>query len=327
MSSSTAVFEHAFYIGSYLSGIIYGIELIVYFQTIRHLYKRAAKGQSWKFFFSYSTLLLILVTIDMSTNAVWGEIMWIDKRDNPGVPAFIVESLSVWYQILGSTTVVAMVLMGDALLLQRLYIIWGSNIWIVVLPGMVYCATLALGILELVSAFKPGGFFLSGQAVNFGTPYYSITIGMNILLTSLICVRLWYLGRQAKKAIGVHAAERYNNIAAIMVESAAPYTIMGIILLPFYARGNNIAIALGQVWSKLTCLAPQMIVLRIVAGRAWDKEIIMQIHSREWLADKETASQRTGDGDGKHFEDSAVSGYRDAGEIVTTLQGEGFRSK
>ncbi|THH32299.1 hypothetical protein EUX98_g1896 [Antrodiella citrinella] len=304
MSNPTAVFEHAFYIGSYLSGILYGFELIVYFSTIRRLYKRAVNGHTWGFFFVYSTVLFILVTIDMSTNAVWGEIMWIDKRDNPGVSTFIVENLSVWYQIMGSTTVVAMVLMGDALLLHRLYLIWGSNIWVVVLPGLVYCGTLTLGILELVSSFKPGGFFLSGKAENFGTPYYSITICMNILLTILICARLYYLSKQAKKMIGFHAAERYTSLAAIMIESAVPYTVMGIILLPFYARGNDIAIALGQVWSKLTCLAPQMIVLRIVSGRAWDRQIVAQIHSGQWSTDQETVSQRTGDGYGKDLEKS-----------------------
>lgn len=95
-----------------------GIELMMYFSTLRHLRRRALRRLSWKFFFLYSTLLFILVTIDMATNAVWGEIMWIDKRESPGVPAFILEDLSVWYQVLGSTTVVAMVLMGDALLVS-----------------------------------------------------------------------------------------------------------------------------------------------------------------------------------------------------------------
>ena len=88
----------------------------MYFSTLRHLMRRAKSNQSWKFFFAYSTALFILVTIDMATNAVWGEIMWIDKRDDPGVPTFIVEDLSVWYQIFGSTTVVIMVFLGDALL-------------------------------------------------------------------------------------------------------------------------------------------------------------------------------------------------------------------
>ena len=95
-----------------------GIELMMYFSTLQYLYQRLKSNQSWKFFFIYSTMLLILVTIDMATNAVWGEIMWIDKRDNPGVPAFIVQDSSVWYQIFGSTTVIIMVFMGDALLVS-----------------------------------------------------------------------------------------------------------------------------------------------------------------------------------------------------------------
>lgn len=113
-----------------------------------------------------------------------------------------------------------------------------------------------MGILELVAAFKPGGFFFSGKAVNFGTPYYSITIGMNILLTTLICARLYYLRKQVKNVLGAKNAEMYTSLAAIMIESAAPYTIMGIILLPFYTRGNSLAIAFGQVWSKLTVCLP-----------------------------------------------------------------------
>ncbi|THH32296.1 hypothetical protein EUX98_g1893 [Antrodiella citrinella] len=269
---STAFFEHSFYIGSYLSGILYGVELVMYFSTLRKLRRRALNNQSWKFFFIYSTVLLILVTIDMATNAVWGEIMWIDKRVDPGVATFIVEDLSIWYQIMGSTTVVIMVLLGDALLVYRLYVIWGSNYWVIVLPGIVYCATLALGILELVSAFRPGGFFFSGKAVNFGTPYYSISVSMNIIITLLICSRLFYMSREVRKAIGSQNAKLYTGVAAILIESAAPYTAMGILFLPFYARGDDVVVAMGQVWSKLTCIAPQMIILRVVSGKAWNRD-------------------------------------------------------
>lgn len=91
---------------------------MMYFSTLRHLRRRALSRLSWKFFFVYSTVLFILITIDMAVNAVWGEIMWIDKRESPGVETFIVTELSVWYQIMGSTTVVIMVLMGDALLVR-----------------------------------------------------------------------------------------------------------------------------------------------------------------------------------------------------------------
>lgn len=61
--------------------------------------------------------MLLLLTIDISVNAVWGEQMWITFRDSAGgVLGFIVTETSVWYQTLGSTSVVAMIFMGDALL-------------------------------------------------------------------------------------------------------------------------------------------------------------------------------------------------------------------
>lgn len=110
----------------------------------------------------------------------------------------------------------------------------------------------ALGILELVSAFKPGGFFFSGKAVNFGLPYYSITVSMNIIVTALICTRLFYMSKQVRAALGSQNAKLYTSVAAMLIESAAPYTAMGILFLPFYAKGNNVVVAMGQVWSKLT---------------------------------------------------------------------------
>ena len=135
---STAVFEHAYYIGSYMSGILYGmlssptvrrmkmislvligVELVMYCSTLRKLLRRAKNGQSWKFFFLYSTVLVLLLTIDISVNAVWGEEMWITHRDDEGgVPAFIVTQLSVWYQALGSSSAVALIFMSDAMLVS-----------------------------------------------------------------------------------------------------------------------------------------------------------------------------------------------------------------
>lgn len=88
----------------------------MYFTTIRRLLQRSVSGRHRTFFFLYSTVLLVLLTIDISTNAVWAEQMWITFRDDPGVPTYIAQDLRVWYQIVGSTSVVAMVLLGDALL-------------------------------------------------------------------------------------------------------------------------------------------------------------------------------------------------------------------
>lgn len=80
-------------------------------------HKRLAGSRT--FLALYSTALFILVTIDVSTNAVWGEELWISSRNKPGgIPEFLATQVSVWYQTLSSTSVVAMIFMGDALLVS-----------------------------------------------------------------------------------------------------------------------------------------------------------------------------------------------------------------
>jgi hypothetical protein len=277
---STKEFEHAYYIGNYLSAILYGIELVMYSLSMSRLLrpKRARQSlhnSSRTFLALYSTALLLLVTVDIATNAVWGEQMWITSRDRPGgVPAFIDSNLSVWYETLSSTSVVVMIFMGDALLIYRLYVIYESNRWLIVLPCLTWCTALSLAIIQLAISGKPGGDFFNGKTLNFGTPYYAMTIGMNILITSLICGRLFYYSRRIRRLLGTDTADTYTGIAAILIESAAPYSIVGLMFLIPYAQGSATAIAFGQVWAKMTCLSPQLIILRVITGTAWGKDTI-----------------------------------------------------
>ena len=78
-----------------------------------------------------------------------------------------------------------------------------------------------------------------------------MTIGMNILITSLICGRLFYYSRRIRRLLGNDTAETYTSIAAILIESAAPYSLVGLMFLIPYAQGSGTAIAFGQVWAKM----------------------------------------------------------------------------
>ncbi|CAA7265024.1 unnamed protein product [Cyclocybe aegerita] len=282
MASELTVFEHSLWIGNYMSGILYGVELVMYFLTMQGLFSKGNHNtpRSRKFFAIFSTVLLLLLTIDIAVNAVWCQLMWINSRDQPGgVPAYIGTQVSVWYQTMGSTTVVMMIFMGDALLLYRLFIIYGSKYWVIAFPILAYLAAFSLAIIELVLAGRPGGNFFGGRTINFGTPYYTITISLNIIVTLLICLRLAKLGKAVSKALGPDSARMYTGVASMLIESAAPYSLVGIMFLIPYAMGSPTAISFGQVWAKLTCLAPQLIVLRVVTGRAWGKDVVTQAQS------------------------------------------------
>lgn len=91
----------------------------MYFSTMKHLSRSSLLRSRRRFFALYSTALLLLLTIDISCNAVWGEEMWIKGRNHVGgVPGWFAKEVSAWYQTLGSTSVVAMIFMGDALLVS-----------------------------------------------------------------------------------------------------------------------------------------------------------------------------------------------------------------
>lgn len=98
-----------------------GAALVLYFQTV-HVILQKPKLSARRndiFLLSWSTIIAVLIAFCNASNAIWGEIMWITDRDNPGgVPEFIATQQTVWYQDLGTTSSVVMLLMNDALMVR-----------------------------------------------------------------------------------------------------------------------------------------------------------------------------------------------------------------
>ena len=74
-----------------------------------------------KFYTAFSTALLVLITIYLSTEAVFGQEMWVVHQSSPGGPVqFFAENADVWYQTMGTASSVVLNLLGDALLVSSL---------------------------------------------------------------------------------------------------------------------------------------------------------------------------------------------------------------
>jgi hypothetical protein len=111
----------------------------------------------------------------------------------------------------------------------------------------------ALAIIQLVVSGKPGGNFFEGKSIDFGTPYYTITIVLNVVVTILICTRLIRLYSSLSQiAENSHLLKFFTRLTSVLIESAALYSLVGITFLILYASGSEISIAFGQVWAKLT---------------------------------------------------------------------------
>ena len=68
---------------------------------------------------SFSTAMLCLITIYMSTEAVFGQEMWIVHADYPGgQDAYLGDFVNVWYQTLGTAASILQNFLSDALLVS-----------------------------------------------------------------------------------------------------------------------------------------------------------------------------------------------------------------
>ena len=97
---------------------------------------------------------------------------------------------------------------------------------------------LVMGTLWTLQSSQPGLSLYSALPMAYGTSYYIISLSVNIILTILITIRLLLYRRRARMAIqGDHGSE-YISLAAIVIESAALYSVFALIFIVTYAINN-----------------------------------------------------------------------------------------
>lgn len=271
--------ERSLYVGNFFRAILYGIEVCTFFAAVYCLRGRSSSYRKGRVFYvAYGGVLLTLVTIAVVTDGLWGQYMWIDRRNSPGGPlGFFVASENAWYNVFGSAADATANILGDGLLLYRCYMIWGSRWYIVVLPTLIYLASSVLVIITIVESALPNSFLLNGKPANFGVPWVALSVSLNILVTTLICARLLRMRALTRGLLPPEMSRTYTSVAAMLIESAAPFSALGIGLVVTEAQGGTLAIAFSYVWGMFCSLSPQMIVLRVAMGHGLIKETVEQM--------------------------------------------------
>ncbi|KAI0354393.1 hypothetical protein OH77DRAFT_496706 [Trametes cingulata] len=292
MADANAIFQNCYYVGNNFNAILYGIELVLYFASISIILSGKDRSRAGnRFFLYFSTGMLLMITIYVAVQAVFGEEMWIVNADYPGGSAqYLADNAAIWYQTLGSAASIVLNLMSDGILvrpptvntrpysheranlqLYRCFVVWG-DIRVIIFPGILYLATAALGILTCYVSGKPNANFFVGEAQQIALAYSTVVIGLNVTASTLICVRILFLTRQMRGALGSDSVKMYTGAAALVIESALPYTLFGIAYVVSLGINSPTSILFLSIYVMFTCISPQMIVLRVLMGRAWSRE-------------------------------------------------------
>ncbi|TFK24340.1 hypothetical protein FA15DRAFT_592615, partial [Coprinopsis marcescibilis] len=178
--------------------------------------------------------------------------------------------------------VACVVFVGDALLLYRCYIIWGDTWWVSLLPGAIYIASVATGILRLVPSSQA---VVTHQTITMESIALVLSAIMNITVTSLISFKLLQSRRRLGLVLPKSSLQVYAGAVAMILESALPLSIFGTIYAFLILTSNIIrpgnSFPVGQVVGQcvfgalfygFSALAPQIIIFRVTAGRSWVRD-------------------------------------------------------
>ncbi|KAI1784817.1 hypothetical protein LXA43DRAFT_190403, partial [Ganoderma leucocontextum] len=193
--------------------------------------------------------------------------------------AYLRDHASVWYQTLGTSACILLNLLSHALIIHRCNVIWG-DVRAIIVPCVLYLATLCLGVAQLVESGRPRSSYFSGVAHELGISYTATVIGLEVIVTALICARILQIRRWHRRSTPaasqasswVQAVTRsYTGAAAIIAESALPCTFFGVAYLITFAIESDISVFFLSIYAMFTCISPQLIILRVMHGRAWTR--------------------------------------------------------
>ncbi|RPD54567.1 hypothetical protein L226DRAFT_515038 [Lentinus tigrinus ALCF2SS1-7] len=273
MTDPNIIFQNSFYVGNNFNAILYGVELMLYFGGVWLILNGHGRNKrSDTRFLFLSTGLLVMITIYVAVQAVFGEEMWIVHANYPGGSGqYLADNAAAWYETLGSAATVVLNLMSDALLIYRTYVVW-SDWRVVIFPSILYFGTTALGILTCYVSGVPNSDFFLGKTAQIALSYSSIVIALNFTCSALICIRILWVAKAIEQTLGREASKIYTGAASLIIESMLPYTLFGIAYVVTLGLNHPTSIFFLSVYVMFTCLSPQMIIVRVLMGRGWTKE-------------------------------------------------------
>ncbi|KAI1784843.1 hypothetical protein LXA43DRAFT_191334 [Ganoderma leucocontextum] len=279
------IFQNCWYVGDNFNSILYGVELVMYFITVKLVLnarkrRRLAGGignrASHRLFLFLSTGLLCMITIYLFAQNFFGEEMWIIHSGySGGSGQYYADHAAVWYQTLGSAASVVMNWMSDAFLIYRVYTVWEKNVFVIIIPSILYVGTIVLGVLTCYYSGRPGGDFFVGIAPRIALAYSAVGIGMNVICSSLICGFIIYRTHKFSKILARNDDDEHSisdRVVSIFVESMLPYTLFGVAYVTTLGLNSPTSILFLSLYIMFTCLSPQMIMLRVLLGRGWRNE-------------------------------------------------------
>lgn len=193
---------------------------------------------------------------------------YVDTKEHIDGPLGYYVQIWVWSSILRQAIYVTNNIVADSLVVYRLYVVWGFNRKVIIGPIIMLIATSLSGYLAVwgFSKIVPGEDVFASDIAIWGTALFALSLSTNIVVTSLIAGRIWWIGRQAAKSLGGAHGQKYSQALVIIIESGAIYSVCLFILLILYVTKANAQYIVYDSLAQIMGIVPTLIIVRVGLG-------------------------------------------------------------
>jgi hypothetical protein len=123
-------------------------------------------------------------------------------------------------------------------------------------------------VVSLLEAFLLTGSIVAGtpeahRLQIFNTVTVALTTTTNITVTTMISIRLWLMYRRISINLEPRMASIYKDVLAIFIESAVPWTALGIAVCAVTPNASPVWDAVSLVWTSFGVSNHFLVALRL----------------------------------------------------------------
>ncbi|KAF7371356.1 hypothetical protein MSAN_00771700 [Mycena sanguinolenta] len=256
-----------------LQSCLYGVYLVLAVTSICLIIGRNGSSTRRGPSIYWSPIFLGAIGLSLTITAHWilvvnqAFLAFIHSPNSSGPLAFY-GNLSEITEVVKTGFLVATVIIGDALIIHRLWIVWGYNKYVIVFPiaTLLGLAASGAGITYQFTQYEPGQIVFLTEAGRWITSETAFTLCTHGYSTAFIAWRLWNHGRRAK-TIQPYGGRSLRSVLAVIVESAAIYTIWTIFFIATYQSQSNLQFIAVDCWPAITGISCMLIHVRV--GMGW----------------------------------------------------------
>ncbi|KAJ7264123.1 hypothetical protein B0H12DRAFT_1201218 [Mycena haematopus] len=174
--------------------------------------------------------------------------------------------LSQATEVVKTGFLLATVIIGDMLIIHRLWIVWGHNNYIIIFPicTLIGLSVCSVGITYQFTQYKPGQNVFLSEAGRWITSDTVFTLCTNLYSTSLIS---WYIWKNSR-VIQPYGAPNLKAVLGIVIEMTARFQILGNFFFAAYQSQSNLQFIIVDCLASVTGISCMLIHVRVGLGWA-----------------------------------------------------------